>query len=369
METARRVSPEPPEKSPRVGVILEPTPPSELIITDYDWSMLNLSCNCKRKFFCNHIMGLHLKPKHQGLPGAMYFGWCVDNALDHGYQLWSLNTELRQKHFDECFFNAVYTPERFNTIPYLTVRKQFREDWGVIKNMGYTLELGHGILDEYMSVYWPEQFDIIDSDVKGVIPLFDQFNLRFKADLLYHKKNKFYIMETKTTSQISEIWWAGKVREYQTDGYHMGAEIFFGQDIHAVTFNAIATKAAKVAKIAEKYVRRDILKPSARRKRYHRWLKNAIYTVVDLQDEMLGPYNNTDFKTIQEAAYELYKAGDKPWLLWTESPHFCTAFFKKCEYYELCEMDFHPAVLQNYQRSEWQPYMGHEKFKGKDIDD
>jgi hypothetical protein len=313
-------------------------------------------------------MGLHLKPKHQGLPGAMHFGWSIDNALDHGYQLWALTTDQRQKHFYDCFHNATYEPARYNTIPYITVRKQFKEDWGTTKNMGYSQELGLAILDEYMSVYWPEQFDIVDSDVKGVVPLFDQFNLRFKADLLYHKKGKYYILETKTTGRLTDIWWHGKVREYQTDGYHMGAEMYFGQDIHAVTFNAIATKAAKIATIAEKYVRRDLLKPSARRRRYQQWLRNTIYDVVDLQDEMVGNYDSSDFATIQELAYHMWKSGAEPWKLWTESPYFCTAFFKQCEYYQLCETDFHTAMMQQYQQSTWQPYMGQEKFTGKDID-
>ena len=89
--------------------------------------------------------------------------------------------------------------------------------------------------------------------------------------------------------------------------------------------------------------------------------RNKVYIAGDIFQDI--------FDSIQEAAYHMWKSGEKPWEIWTESPHFCTAFFKKCEYYELCEMDFHPAVLQNYQRSEWQPYMGHEKFKGKDIDD
>jgi len=364
----RRKKPEPVEFQ---ELPVEPKPAesgSSLIITDYDWSMLNLSCNCKRKFFCNHIMGLHLKPKHQGLPGAMHFGWSIDNALDHGYQLWALSTEQRQKHFYDCFHNATYEPARYNTIPYVTVRKQFKEDWGTTKNMGYSQELGLAILDEYMSVYWPEQFDIVDSDVKGVVPLFDEFNLRFKADLLYHKKGKYYILETKTTGRLTPIWWEGKVREYQTDGYHMGAEMYFGQDIHAVTFNAIATKASKIATIAEKYVRRDLLKPSARRKRYQQWLRNTIYSVVDLQDEMLGNYDSSDFDTIQECAYHMWKSGAEPWKIWTESPHFCTAFFKSCEYYQLCETDFHTAMMQQYQQSIWQPYMGQEKFKGRDIE-
>jgi hypothetical protein len=298
----------------------------------------------------------------------MHFGWSIDNALDHGYQLWALTTDQRQKHFYDCFHNATYEPARYNTIPYITVRKQFKEDWGTTKNMGYSQELGLAILDEYMSVYWPEQFDIVDSDVKGVVPLFDQFNLRFKADLLYHKKGKYYILETKTTGRLTDIWWHGKVREYQTDGYHMGAEMYFGQDIHAVTFNAIATKAAKIATIAEKYVRRDLLKPSARRRRYQQWLRNTIYDVVDLQDEMVGNYDSSDFATIQELAYHMWKSGAEPWKLWTESPYFCTAFFKQCEYYQLCETDFHTAMMQQYQQSIWQPYMGQEKFTGKDID-
>jgi hypothetical protein len=298
----------------------------------------------------------------------MHFGWSIDNALDHGYQLWALTTDQRQKHFYDCFHNATYEPARYNTIPYITVRKQFKEDWGTTKNMGYSQELGLAILDEYMSVYWPEQFDIVDSDVKGVVPLFDQFNLRFKADLLYHKKGKYYILETKTTGRLTDIWWHGKVREYQTDGYHMGAEMYFGQDIHAVTFNAIATKAAKIATIAEKYVRRDLLKPSARRRRYQQWLRNTIYDIVDLQDEMVGNYDSSDFATIQELAYHMWKSGAEPWKLWTESPYFCTAFFKQCEYYQLCETDFHTAMMQQYQQSIWQPYMGQEKFTGKDID-
>jgi len=290
----------------------------------------------------------------------MEFGWCLDSALDHGYQLWALSTNQRQMQFDGCFHNTNYSPQKFNTIPYITVRKQFIDDWGEVKNKGYTQALGLSILDEYMSVYWPEQFDIVDSDVKGIVPLFDGYNLRFKADLLYHKNGKYYIMETKSTTQITPIWWKGKQREYQTDGYHMGAEIYFGQDIHAVTYNAIATKAAKTATVAEKFQRRDLLKPTARRKKYHRWLKNTITDVVRLQKEMVWPYNGTDFENIQEAAYHLWKAGDKPHLIWTESPHFCTAFFKPCAYIDLCEDDFHEATMQKYNRSTWQPYMGHE---------
>jgi len=298
-------------------------------------------------------------------PGAMEFGWSIDKALESGYQFLSLNREQREKQFFECYHNVdKYEEWQYQIIPQLAVRKTFTELWPAnVKNGMYSQERGLFLLNGYMGRWWPEKgIDIVDADVKGIVPLPEGFNLRIKCDLLFHKDGHYYVRELKTSgSRQRDIFWYNMMRSYQTDGYHMGAETIFDQRVRAVQVDVIWTSTAKSTPITEAFDRREILKSASRRDKYKQWLWSTIGRIDKLSRHMVWPYNESDAENIHTFTLEEIKKGEAPQGFWLENTDNCTAYNKPCPYIEVCEHGYTPGVLANYELSFWRPYMSHEE--------
>ena len=141
-----------------------------MIIQDYDWSIMSSHAACNRKCFYAYIAGL--TPLHRRAEkGAMEFGSAMDDALDQAYQFWTLNAAQRAIQFAECFDNAEYKSGRFRVLPATAAYFAFKDHWGNVKSQGFSLELGKEILTQYFARYPKEQFDIVDVQSAGSVPL------------------------------------------------------------------------------------------------------------------------------------------------------------------------------------------------------
>lgn len=335
-----------------------------MIIQDYDWSIMSSHAACNRKCFYAYIAGL--APLHRAKKGAMEFGSAVDDAMDQAYQFWTLNTAQKKAVFAECFDTAEYKSGRFRAIPAMAAWYAFQDAWGTEKSQGYSLELGKDILAQYFARYPKEQFDIVDVQSAGSVPLLQcngiQCYLRFKIDVQIFERGQHSIMETKTTSGIDQKFWVGMERSYQTDGYALGAEAYMGQRIPFVRVNAIATKQRGPG--YKQFDRRDLRKDAPRRREYELWYTDRINKLVRQQEQSLLYIREIprELTTIEEVMRWAIKVKKPVWELWPQNPNSCLQYFRICEYESLCSNHVHPAeVAQNYRYSSWKPWMRHEE--------
>ncbi|MHA2065865.1 MAG: hypothetical protein ACXABY_15960, partial [Candidatus Thorarchaeota archaeon] len=292
-----------------------------MIIQDYDWSMMSSHAACNRKCFYAYIAGL--TPLHKRAEkGAMEFGSAIDDALDQAYQFWTLNEQQRLLAFAECFETAEYKSGRFRAIPAMAAWFAFQDHWGTTKSQGFSPDLGKLILTHYFARYPKEQFDIVDVQSSGSVPLLKcngiQCYLRFKIDVQFYERGQHSIMETKTTGRIDEKFWIGMERSYQTDGYALGAEAYMGQRIPFVRLNAIATKNRTGDN--KPFDRRDLRKNAARRREYEIWYTHRIGRMVEQQEQTLLFIRTlpNELDTIEEVMRWAIKDKRPVWELWPQ---------------------------------------------------
>jgi hypothetical protein len=295
------------------------------------------------------------------VPGAMEFGSAIDGGLDLAFQILSLNTDKQEKLFNECFKDAEYRPNRMITLAGIAARAEFEDRWGTVKNKGYSRELGVELLDEYFGRWFPEQFDTVDSQIGGAVPLHNVFdgpneyeiNLMVKADRLVwgYDPNRYSIFEVKTTSNPNDVWWLGQEMSYQVDGYVLGVEMFHNVDIHSAVIDCLGTKIKK-----NRLNRRPIIISPLRRELYYRWLKGTIEEIMTAQFKTMTRFGHLG-KKINECVYNATMNGGKPHDLWLENRSNCTDYWRPCSYVGLCDSDCHPGALSNFETDLWRPYM------------
>jgi hypothetical protein len=314
--------------------------------------------NCKRRYYYNYV--LSVKPAQtapQILPGAMEFGSAVDHGLDVAYTLLAKPEDEQKIYFEEKFKDAEFRPNRMVTVAGLMARKAFEDRWGTVVNKGYTRQLGVDLLDEYFSLWFPEGFDTVSSQVSGPVPLEDyqglEINLMIKADRLVwgYDPNRYSIFEVKTTGNPNDVWWLGQEMSYQVDGYVMGVEAFTGHDIHSAIIDCLATKTKR-----NRLQRRPIVISPLRRRLYYSWLHGTIREIMRAQLDTMGLFGHFGDR-IHSACYNATLEGGKPHELWLENRSNCTDYWRPCNFISLCDADCHPGALSNYEESLWRPYM------------
>ena len=329
-----------------------------MIETDFDYSMMKSYHNCKRRYFYRYVLSIvPARTAPTIIPGAMEFGSAVDHGLDLAYQMLSLNQVDAEKLFYECFKDAEYRPNRMITLASIAARTAFEAEWGDVMNKGYSRQLGVDLLDEYFARWFPEQFDTVDSQISGAVPLdfVDKYevNLMVKADRLVwgYDPNRYSIFEVKTTSNPNDIWWFGQEMSYQVDGYVLGVEMFHNVDIHSAVIDCLGTKVKK-----NRLNRRPIIISPLRRELYYRWLQNTITEIMIDQNLTMHKYSHFG-SDISDCCYKAMMNGGKPQDLWLENRSNCTDYWRQCNYASLCDADCHPGALSNFEFDRWRPYM------------
>lgn len=330
---------------------------SSLIETDFDHSMMKVFHNCRRRYYYRYVLSVVPVKSVMPLPGAMEFGSAVDHGLDIAYQYLSLSQDQQKMLFEDCFRDAEYRPNRMERVAFLAARAGFESQWGEVKNKGYSKELGVDLIEGYYERWFPEQFDTIDSQIGGAIPLGEilgvEVNLMVKADRLVwgYEPNRYSIFEVKTTSNPNDIWWYGQEMSFQIDGYVLGVEMFHDVDVHSAVIDCIGTK-VKTAR----YTRRPILINPLRRSLYYDWLRRTISQILDLQGETMSRYGHCG-EGISDCCLKASSQGGDPHSLWVENRSNCTDYWRLCNYHSLCESGCHPGALSNYETDHWRPYM------------
>jgi hypothetical protein len=329
---------------------------------DFDWSMMSKFHNCHRRYYYTYVLDRQrIKKPGTYLPAAMEFGSAIDDALDIMYQMFSLNKTEREVAWYDCIIDAHYEPERFKTLAFMMGRKNFIDMWGDVTNKGFSKDKGLEILDEYQSRYLPEQFDIVDSQVAGVVPVAtfngEEIYLRGKLDAIIYgyDPNRYSILETKTNGLYKEIFWLAMEMSFQTDGYALMAEYYLDKTIHSCCLNAIHTKVKQ-----DRLERKPILYGAQRRKNYRTWLSNTLQDIMRLQEATWNKYGHFG-DNIHEACMNATLAGGEPQSMWLENRQNCTAYMRECPYRELCETNVSPGALSHYEQNTWRPFMLKEK--------
>jgi hypothetical protein len=328
------------------------------IETDFDYSMMKSFHNCKRRYYYRYV--LSIVPARTApviIPGAMEFGSAVDHGLDLAYQILSLAPVEAEKLFAECFKDAEYRPNRIIVLAGLAARADFEDIWGVVKNKGYSRELGVDLLQEYFERWFPESFDTIDSQIGGAVPLEDvdghEVNLMVKADRLVwgYDPNRYSIFEVKTTSNPNDVWWLGQEMSWQVDGYVLGVELFHNVTVHSAVIDCLGTKIKK-----NRLNRRPIIISGLRRKLYYRWLYNTIKEMLRLANQTMSRFGHMGDQ-IHDVCYNAVMNGGAPHDLWLENRSNCTDYWRPCSYVGLCDSDCHPGALSSFEVDLWRPYM------------
>jgi len=327
-----------------------------MIITDLDYSMLSAYCRCPRYFYYRYLMEL-VPLKKDVVPGAAEFGGAIHEALDIAYQVLFLSEDQRKKLFSECFRGAEYSPNRFNILPYAMAYSTFEEIWGETKSKGYTKDLGLSILREYFERYKTLDFEIIDVESKGAVPVYilgdKTIFLRYKSDLIIRQGGKYKVMEHKTTSRITPDYRSMRELEFQVDGYALGVEFITGIRVQEAIFNILAVKAGN----SEKFLRFPVILNFQRRKLYEEWLRKTIQELVDLQRKLLDLSSGEKSSSIEELTWNLWKKGKNPHNIFRRNPSSCGKYNMLCRYAQLCLNDVHPGAVATFGRTSWKPYM------------
>jgi hypothetical protein len=133
-----------------------------------------------------------------------------------------------------------------------------------------------------------------------------------------------YGMETKTSSFSIKTTELGVHYGDQATAYLWGANAFYDKPLYAVIpdiayWNKQSTKPSNIT-----LTRGDLVQRSPRR---------------------IGQFANglAQLQSIMSQKVEAYKRGADPYTLFQRNTHYCNAFFKPCEYAEICDNDLTKA--------------------------
>lgn len=147
------------------------------------------------------------------------------------------------------------------------------------------------------------------------------FTMRLDAVVQEKKGDKdIYIMETKTSSFSIRTTELGVYYGDQATAYTWGAKTFYKKPIYGVIPDIAYWNKKSSGTHNISCARGDIIMRSDRR--IHQFLSSTAQLQTEIAQKV-----------------EAYKQGYDPYLLFPRNTYYCNAFFKPCEYAEICDND------------------------------
>lgn len=281
-------------------------------------SSLKLFRRCKRKFYWKHIFKLRPAQKDKNLAIGHAFHACLGN--------WYKNRRSSMSKLMKPYATAL---DEFA----VTASEYYNEE-----DLGKTLALVEGfrgMMLAYAEVYHSDRTDwrIKDCEVQFKVDCGD-FDFMGKIDLIATEPGRYMLVEHKTASRVglNESYLGRLPLDTQVRGYLYGAINGLKYPIKDVVYNVI--KKSQLRRKANESVDEFTLRIRGDFMKRPEWyfLREPLrYNTGDLHTFELGMRQTHD-------EYLAIIKGDNPLSphAWTPNDTECNAYFRLCEYHDLC---------------------------------
>lgn len=299
-----------------------------------DYSSLSTYISCPRKFLFQYV--LHIRSMKPSID--LVFGSCWHYGLEVAYKALQANSRLGQKELtrlSEAGFNLLWSIEG---------EPHFDPDLVFPKSPVHAANMYHK--------YW-EQFHLAHSQktILGVEEPFaiavtpDDSNLVEyvgRMDLILGEKNFIEIVDHKSAKSVSTITSPGYEISLQTDGYLTAGHIYY-DSIPRITYLTALCQKSKIAFESYTY--------SKSRSSIERFLSDLCAWITTINHDLVLLEQDQSHAT--ERSYNPVSFRRNP-------GYACTAYFRKCPYFDLCTLRNNPLLWQDspppgYEIREWDP--------------
>lgn len=264
-----------------------------------DASKIKLYQTCPRKFLYRHLFGWDLDVDNLNL----VFGEAWHRAQE------KLLIDLRT--------NGMYTKEGVIAAYEDHFKPYYDEHYGPEmdlanspKNSGNAMQA----LMEYVEEYAGDNFEVLETELHGVIPISDDRTLTFRMDGLVRTDKGIVVMEHKTSKMYSDAWASQWATSIQIDIYYLALHAMYGEDAYGITVNGSVFR-----KKGNMHTRIPIRKtPSMLEdclQNVHAWLDRHDHDLEVLQQQTVDDQTLISFP----------KCGES-----------CTKWNRLCEYHPFC---------------------------------
>lgn len=185
----------------------------------FDSTKLQCAQKCLRKYFYEHVLGYKSElPSHN-----LEFGIAVHYALEilsrKGYSVESV----------EEAYSAFLHSYRESFPP--------ETDLDYPKKNPQNVELG---LYEYVKQYRNDCFEVLHTEVHGVVQLSDEYTLHCNLDVICKEDNKYFVIDHKTAGADFGWWPKFHRQQIQTQAYtHFICSLYGPENVYGLVHNRL----------------------------------------------------------------------------------------------------------------------------------
>lgn len=314
-----------------------------------DYTTLSSYMGCPRKFLFRHILSL----TPDSPPSVdLHFGKCYHTAM-------------------ETFFTLVKAVQENDvtkdslTIPLIqeAMKSAFMQEWDSIPH-NFDPELVHpkspskafDLINDFVLDNYPNALNhkVIGTEIPFSIPIFDQpngteYNYTGRMDAFIMKNNRPTVLEHKTTKYTNQTWSESFRTNLQVEGYLIAAQLSTG-----IT-PAVEVIGAHVTKTKHDFITLPITKQALLNERALVELRHIIHNLLDEFDILTQAILEDPSTFLTDRTHPL---------TYFHRSHIsggqCTAFFRPCEYINLCTsrpnpLTYNLKVPSGFRLDQWNP--------------
>jgi len=311
-------------------------------LTILTFTSMNAFLNCRRKYDLRYRQWL--RPKE--IVPAMYLGRVFHDVL----KLWYKG--IRDQKNLKLLIDTSFSERDSNEIQ--------KRDW----------HLCHAMSEAYFRIYNEETFKIIEPELKFRIPIINpatgrasrRFELHGIVDLLVEDIDGLYIVEHKTTSQITGSYIEKLPSDFQINTYKLALSRHM--EIKGVIYNIIQKASLKQSKgesLGEYEARKEQLIAKSKtgittakrqlpesdeeyrsrlRVKYHE--QDMFLRVSLILDNKDNERTSSEIWNITQQILEARRRND-----WSPNWSYCFNWNRFCPYWQLCRSNFNPNIRNN----------------------